>query len=132
MTKSSTFLLSPPYIIGGDRKVDGACGEKQNMATKNHNSTEEILRDIFELCDRRMRTWLEQQPDRWSTLLKLESQLDHVVFETEGANKVLATYGSFLKEMTSVYESGEQLKMFTAATPEPTRTRTQTGERNTT
>ena len=98
------------------------------MTTKNHNSTEEILRDIFKLCNRGMRTWLKQYPDRWATLLELESKLDHVVFETEGANKVLATYRTFLEEMTQIYESGEQMKLFTAATPELTRTRTRTGK----
>ena len=94
------------------------------MKSQSHNSIEDTLRDIFELCNRGMRTWLKQSPDRWATLLELESKLDHVVFETEGIKRILATYRSFLEEMTSVYESGEQTNLFTAATPEPTRTRT--------
>jgi hypothetical protein len=94
------------------------------MKPQPHKSVQEILGDILEYCDRGLFTWLNQYPDRWATLLKLESQLDHVVFETEGTKRVLATYRSFLEEMTQIYESGEQTNLFTAATPEPTRTRT--------
>ena len=91
------------------------------MTTKNHNSTEALFRDIFELCNRGLFTWLEQQPDRWATLLGLGKKVNHILFENgEETRKTLLAYRSFLEEMTSVYESGEQLKLFTAATPEPT------------
>jgi len=100
------------------------------MTTKNHNPIEDLFRDIFELCNRGMRTWLEQQPDRWAILLGLGKKVNHILFENvEETRTTLLAYRSFLEEMTFIYESGEQLKLFTEATPELTQTRTQTGER---
>jgi hypothetical protein len=89
------------------------------MKPQSHNSTEDLLRDIFELCNRGLFIWLESQPDRWATLLELGKKVNHIHLEDEeGTKKVLVIYKSFLNEMTQIYESGGQMDMFTVATPE--------------